>query len=183
MTNIITILKEKTHSKRGEDLIELLNDWGEKTGERFVRKHGVLPPSNKYFAVVEVWVRLSRSKLLLVQRHPNKDFGNQWECPGGTVRITETPSIAVRRELFEETGIRAPKRKLVPLGVTKHNNWFCHSFLLDLDEPDVKIKLQERETVAYKFVGVDETEEFIGNLTEGHRETFLKYRGRIASVD
>lgn len=183
MIGIITFLKERIHSKRGEDLIELLNEQGEKTGERFVRRHGMLPPSDKYFAVVEVWVRLSKSKLLLVQRHPNKDFGTQWECPGGTVRITETLPAAVRRELFEETGIRAPIDKFVPLGVTKRSNWFCNSFLLDVDEPDVKIKLQETETVAYRFVGFDETDDFVGNLTEGHRETFLKYRGKIISDD
>lgn len=171
------------HGEKGEDIIELLDENGEKTGEKFIRKFGCRPPDGKYFAVVEVWVRLSKQRLLLIQRHPKKDFGLKWECPGGTVRIAETTLDAVKRELFEETQIIVPCEKFVYLGVTKRSNWFCHSYLLDIDGYGIKIKLQSEEVVASRFVDICEMQNFVDELTDGHKETFLKYIEKITSVN
>jgi A/G-specific adenine glycosylase len=55
----------------------------------------------------------------LVQRRPTEGLlGGLWEFPGGKVAAGETPADAARRELLEETGIRAPK--LTPRGVVRH---------------------------------------------------------------
>lgn len=189
MTDILTIIGQKEdkldlyYRRRGEEIIELLDERGEKSGEKFVRKKGCLPPKGKFFAVVEAWVRVANSKLLLIQRHPNKDFGLEWECPGGTVRLGETPIEAVKRELHEETRIDAPYEKFTYLGVTQNNNWFCYSYLLDVGK-DIEqiIELQDIEVVAYKFVDIGAMEDYLDMLTKGHRGTYLKYRDQINSV-
>ena len=42
---------------------------------------------------------------LLAQRPPGKPYAGYWEFPGGKVESTETPAIALARELEEELGI------------------------------------------------------------------------------
>lgn len=46
--------------------------------------------------------------LLVARRNPGKPFAGLWEWPGGRVEPGETAADAVRRELAEETGLRAP---------------------------------------------------------------------------
>lgn len=53
-----------------------------------------------------------KSKILLLQRLPEKSEGNKWGLPGGKFDPGETPEEAVVREVFEETSIRLPKPEL-----------------------------------------------------------------------
>ncbi len=73
----------------------------------------------------------------LVQRRPADGLlGGLWEFPGGKLRPREPPEGAARRELWEETGIRA--RHLVPAGTLRHEySHFrvrLHLFYLDRRE-------------------------------------------------
>jgi 8-oxo-dGTP pyrophosphatase MutT (NUDIX family) len=50
-------------------------------------------------------------------------IGSQkWEMPGGGVKRNEDPAVGARRELFEETGIKAKPQELTHLGLftTEH---------------------------------------------------------------
>jgi len=69
--------------------------------------------------VVAAVVVLERGGRWLVQRRPSEGLlGGLWEFPGGKVEPGETPVAAARRELREETGIRAPR--LEARGVVDH---------------------------------------------------------------
>ena len=60
-----------------------------------------------------------RSGRWLVQRRaPDALLGGLWEFPGGKIEPGESPESAARRELFEETGIRADA--LRPVGIVRH---------------------------------------------------------------
>ena len=59
------------------------------------------PPVQGLVAVIYAIVRDGDGRVLLVRR---TDDGN-WELPGGRIEVGETASEAVRREVYEESGI------------------------------------------------------------------------------
>jgi len=64
-------------------------------------------------------VVLSHRGRWLVQRRPARQLlGGLWEFPGGRIEPGETPQAAARRELLEETGLRAGA--LHARGVVRH---------------------------------------------------------------
>lgn len=64
-------------------------------------------------------VLLTTGGRLLAQRRPSGGLlGGLWELPGGHISVGESPEAAARRELLEETGIRAGP--LEPLGTVRH---------------------------------------------------------------
>ena len=64
-------------------------------------------------------VVLEKKGRWLVQRRPESGLlGGMWEFPGGKIERGESPAEAGARELWEETGVRAPP--LTPVGVVRH---------------------------------------------------------------
>ena len=54
-------------------------------------------------------------RVLITKRPKNKIMANMWEFPGGKVEDSETPEIALVRELQEELGINTQTSCLAPL--------------------------------------------------------------------
>lgn len=67
-----------------------------------------MPP--KHLVAVSAMVKNDRGEVLLVRTHWRSDT---WEMPGGNVEAGEPLDEAVRREVWEETGI-----VIRPLGIT-----------------------------------------------------------------
>ena len=65
----------------------------------------------------------------------------KWEVPGGKIKPGETPNLAMRREVVEETGI--PCRIIKELGVLEDTQQDIHSkahiFLLEPNHTEVKL--------------------------------------------
>src|SRR5690348_9654260 len=62
---------------------------------------------------VVIVTREAKPRVLLIRRKHEPHLG-QWAIPGGFVDMDEALEVAARRELLEETGVRA--RKLEQLG-------------------------------------------------------------------
>lgn len=84
---------------------------------------GVLPrrgPTPRKPHVVASVVGVERSGRWLVQQRPLGGLlGGLWELPGGKLRPGESPEVAARREVEEETGVVLPS-PLEPVGVIRH---------------------------------------------------------------
>jgi ADP-ribose pyrophosphatase len=72
-----------------------------------------------------------QDQVVLVRQYRHGIRGVTLEIPGGLVESYDTPEGAARRELYEETGYRAPE--MIPLGSVQPNpaiqNNRCYTFL------------------------------------------------------
>ena len=123
---------------------------GKKTGETLVR--GVTIPEGVYHLVSCVVVRHVDGDYLLMRRSPNKEhYPNIWEIgAGGSVLRGETSFESARRELEEETGIA--RGSWSEMGRYVEVDTIYDGYLCETDWPKDQIRLQEEETVAYRWL-------------------------------
>jgi ADP-ribose pyrophosphatase len=107
------------------------------------------------------------------------------EFPGGTVERGEEPSIAVSRELTEETGYRA--EMIVPLGILSPNPAFMtnafHAFVAEGCLLDRRQALDECEEIEVLLVPEAQAIDLVGAEDYGHALMtaalflYMRYRG------
>ncbi|MFD1851705.1 NUDIX hydrolase [Oceanobacillus bengalensis] len=68
-------------------------------------ERGVQLPQGSYHLVVHVWIQNDKGEILLSRRHPEKHYGNLWECTGGSVLAGENSFEGALRETKEELGL------------------------------------------------------------------------------
>ena len=73
------------------------------------------------FTFVSVCILKQKNKILFTKRLSKKHFGDFWEFPGGKLENDETFEIAIKRELFEELGIKIDIKNLISLDVINHS--------------------------------------------------------------
>ncbi len=96
--------------------------------------------------VVCVWVYDGNGNILLTRRAPGKTFAGTWENSGGGAQAGETSLQAIRRELFEETGIQADESEFELLQTTRDHIAFYDHYCLRRVVPLEKIVLLPGET-------------------------------------
>lgn len=112
-------------------------------------------PPHTYHTVVSVFTVDSQNRLLITLRAPTKGmYPGYWEFTGGSGVAGEDSLTSARRELFEETGITASAEELTFLGTLREPSAFMDCYLRRLDSAgeDVRMVLQEGETVDYRWV-------------------------------
>jgi 8-oxo-dGTP diphosphatase len=70
-------------------------------GDRTVSERGAIG-SDRF--VAHAWVQRDQD-LLVIRRRVGRYLGGQWDIPGGTVELDESPAQAAVRETMEETGL------------------------------------------------------------------------------
>lgn len=115
----------------------------------------------EYGLVVCVWVYDGRGNLLMTRRAPQKSYAHTWENPGGAAKTGETSRQAIRRELFEETGIRAEESDFEYLSTTRDSHSFYDHYCLKAEVPLEKIVLQPGETDGAKWVDFAQVHDMI----------------------
>ena len=113
-------------------------------------------PAGVFHIVCEIIVRHADGEYLLMQRDARKHFGGMWEASaGGSVIQGEDALTGAKRELFEETGIRADALKDLGRVVVPETGSIYAEFLCETAWPKHGIVLQEGETSAYRWVSRD----------------------------
>ena len=110
-------------------------------------------PDGVYHLVCEILVKHTDGSYLLMKRDYRKHYGGMWEATaGGSALLGETPLQCAIRELKEETGIET----LVLTKVGTEFNDKTHSvyveFLCVTNWEKTNIKMQDGETIDYKWV-------------------------------
>ena len=113
-------------------------------------------PEGLYHETVEVIPTDRKGHLLLTMRSLSKvNSGGKYEFPAGSVISGESPLQAARRELFEETGLKAAKmQKLGASLIPGMKRYIYIAHIPDL--LNAQVHLQEGETTAYRFATYEE---------------------------
>ena len=117
-------------------------------------------PDGVYHIAVEVYVFSRDGKVLITQRATNKTYPLKWENTGGSVLKGETPMQGAIRELNEETGLIVTETQLC-LAYTEVKHPAIYKCFVAFVEENEQIRLQEGETVDYKWLLYDDLLEFI----------------------
>ena len=129
-----------------------------RTGETWERIPGNYNkiPDGRYHMVCDILVQHEDGTYLLTKRHPEKDvYPGYWEASaGGSAVAGESPLECAKRELFEETGIKAEEKdfKLISHTHRDSSHSMFYSYLIVTDCKKDSVVLQESETVDYKWV-------------------------------
>ncbi len=156
---------------------------GNKLGFDLVRDETV--PEGVFHIVVEIYTITDKKEVLITQRHEDKGWGLKWEITGGSILKGETPEQGAVRELREETGIVVPVSDLNPVYslIYKKVPAIFKCFIVFVNKEDTAIRLQDGETVDYRYLPYDEfktfiqTEEYVPSINERfqlHKELFDK---------
>ena len=159
------------------EIWDLYTKYREKTGKEHVR--GKQIPKGYYHLVVHVWIRNKKGEYLISQRAASRQaFPLMWECVGGSVLKGETAKEGARRELQEETGICVELEELLPVytEVSERNHTIYCCFAVKVKKQGIHIKLQDGETVAWKFLPYPQWKDFLKS-----EETAKPIRNRYSS--
>ena len=171
------------------ELWDLYDRNGERTGEVWERKHGNFReiPEGRYHLVSDILVQHTDGSYLLVKRREDKDvYPGFWEASaGGSAQAGETPIEAAKRELFEETGIKAENFELIVKAFRDQSHSLVYSFFTVVDCPKDSVVIQKEEAVEYKWVDAKglieyaESDLAIKTSVERYRPVYDKARASI----
>ena len=136
------------------EIWDLYDEQGRKTGETWERGRMREIPEGRYHLVCDVLIRHRDGEFLLTLRDPGKDVypGCLEASAGGSALSGETPEEAARREMQEETGLTAGRLELIGTTRKPQSRSVIYAYLAVVDCEKDSVRLQERETVDYRWV-------------------------------
>lgn len=151
-----------------------------------VRMRGEALGEGEYRSGAEIWVFVPDGRLMVTQRHPEKDeYPLLWECTGGLVRSGESTFETIKREAAEEIGVKFEDDEIRFVTTILRNRQFLDVYTAVTDK--TVFSLQPDEVVDYRFVTDDELKamyekgEFISFIYERVSQHIAEAR-RINSI-
>lgn len=124
-------------------------------------------------------------KFVMIRQYRHGTGRVSVEFPGGAIEPGEDPSIAIARELLEETGYRA--EMILPLGDLSPNPAFMtntfHAFIAEGCYKDASQRLDDQEEIEVMLVPERDAIDLIGGEEYGHALMtatlffYMRYRG------
>ena len=114
----------------------------------------------EYVIATQATIINSKGEILISQRSPKKKFFPlKWECNGGAVLAGETSKEGIIRELSEELGLKFNINDAIYLKTDKNERRFKDIFLFFKDIDIKDIAFSDGESIAAKWVDIDEFED------------------------
>ena len=113
---------------------------------------------------VSAWIMNYKGQVLLQQRSLEKMKNpGKWSKTGGHVDAGETCEEAIRREVYEEIGLRVNNSEIKNIEIFKSINpnehYFSYGYIFFTDLNEEDFKLQKEEVNAVKYYNIEELEE------------------------
>lgn len=164
------------------EMIDIYNDNRELTGITLPRKTKL--EKGQYMLYVYALIRDNNGNFLVTQRAMDKKWAaGQWEVPGGGSMAGESSLDAIRREIFEETGLDVSSDEASVIYSYKNidekygDNYFADIYLIKKDFTLSDVSLDAREVTNMKLASIDE----IKSLKE--TDGFLHYERICAALN
>jgi 8-oxo-dGTP diphosphatase len=106
---------------------------------------------NKSIEVVVGVMRNDNNEIFITRRQIDQFMSGYWELPGGKVENKESHSIAIMRELYEETGVTVKNHHLIKqlsINILKRQLTFQYFLLKNMTEPPWEMKDKNSAGVA-----------------------------------
>ena len=120
-------------------------------------------------------------KILLVR---SERFNNKWVVPGGHIEFGEPIITALKREIFEETGLEVEVQELLMVkDLINHEHFrdrhiLLHNYLCTTSQKEVRLNHEAQE---YRWVTI--TQALGMNLGENTRELIHKYMEYLEKME
>ena len=155
---------------------------GTKAGVDLIRGEPI--PNGLHHLVSEILVRHIDGDYLLMQRDPKKEnFGGMFEATaGGSALKGEDKLTCAKRELLEETGITALSFEELS-SYTSHNTIY-YNFLAITGCDKSAVKLQEGETVSFKWINEQDFIKFVNSdeMIDAQRKRYYSYLTKMGYI-
>lgn len=136
------------------------------TGRTMKRDDWCLQEGEYHLSVLGV-IRRPDGKYLITKRAKDKPWApGWWEVSGGAAVAGENSEDAVRREIFEETGLDISQAKGGFLfdyhreNPGKGDNYFVDVYRFEMDFKESDIQLQAEETDGFMIADLEQIQEF-----------------------
>ena len=114
-------------------------------------------PNECFHLVCEIIVKHKDGSYLIMQRDKRKHLGGMWEASAdGSALQGESPAECAGRELHEETGVLSDDLEQLGFEVNTDHQTIYYEYICITNIRKTDIKLQYGETVAYKWISLDE---------------------------
>ena len=157
---------------------DLYNEKREKINKKHLRSSNNKLNPGEYHIAVNIWIINDQGKIIITQRHPQKEFPLKWECSGGAIIAGEDSITGALREVEEEIGIKLKKENGKLIYSRKREMDFKDVYLFEENIDISKTKLQENEVVSIKLVSKEELLEMVKNdeIAEPLKEDIYKLK-------
>ena len=156
------------------EIVDIYDENCLRTGKTMQRNKRI--QSGEYILVVHILLENKQGKFLIQKRSRNKKvFPGLWEITGGSVKSGEESKDAVKRETFEEVGIKLEDNELELIGRLRRNKSFVDVYHASADFTKDDCILQKEEVDDIKLISKDEMLNMIRGA--GHRDE--KYKRMI----
>lgn len=150
--------------RNAQEMIDVYNAQGQLLGITAPRK-GLFLKEGQYMLYVLGVLQNAQGKILITRRALDKKWAaGWWEVPGGGVLAGETPVQAVKREVFEETGINvsALEPQLLyryeNVDLARGDNYLNHIFRFTLDFRESDVHVQPNEVIDFALASWEDIE-------------------------